>query len=106
MTHLPLDLELTLSDSQIGALQAKANVIDMIERLNAIDCSDAAGNIITSMLFENRTKIISDIVNRFGELNELQKGYISSLFEFIEMNVDGGVDLEDWRPSLVTNEWQ
>ena len=78
----------------------------MIERFNAIDCSDPDGNINSTMLLEQRTKIISDIVKRFGELNELQKGYISTLFEYIEMNVQGGVDSEYWKPSLVTNEWQ
>ena len=106
MNHLPLDLELTLSDTQVGALQAKANVIEMIERFSAIDCSDPDGNINSTMLLDQRTKIISDIVKRFGELNELQKGYISSLFECIEMNIDGGLEPKEWRPSLVTNEWQ
>ena len=72
MNYLPLDLKLILKDCQIGALQAKANVIEMFQRSYAIDCSDAAGNIIASKLLESRTKIISDIVNSFGELNELQ----------------------------------
>ncbi len=56
MTYLPLDLKLTLNDCQIGTLQAKTNVIEMIERLNAIDCSDSAGNITLSKLLESRTK--------------------------------------------------
>lgn len=106
MNYLPLDLKLTLNDCQIGALQAKANVIEMIQRFYAIDCSDAAGNIIPTKLLENRTKIISDIVKSFGELNDLQKGYISSLFEYIEMTASGGVNAVDWHPSLITGEWQ
>ena len=106
MNYLPLDLELTLSDNQVGALQAKANVIEMIDKLDAVDCSDAAGNIIPSKLLESRTKIISDIVKSFGELSELQKGYISSLFEYIELSQCASVNPIDWHPSLITGEWQ
>ena len=106
MNYLPLDLKLTLNDCQIGALQAKANVIEMFQRFYAIDCSDASGNIIASKLLESRTKIILDIVNSFGELNELQKGYFSSLFEYIEITASGGVNPKDWRPSIITGQWQ
>ena len=106
MKHIPLDLKLTLSDTQIGVLQAKANVIEMCNRLDAIDCSNADGSISALMLFENRAKIISGIVNRLGKLDEFQKGYLSSLFEYIEIAQSGGMDFENWRPSLLTGEWQ
>ncbi len=101
MSNLPIDLNLVISDAQAGALKAKANILNMIDRLNAIDCSDING----SMLSEHRSIIISDLVTNLSGLSPFQTGYITALLELAEYS-SNTIELKDWHPSLLTGEWQ
>ena len=106
MINLPFEFTPTLTDEQIGALACKADVIKLINKINGIDCGDIHDSQIPEILLENRSRFINDIVNTLGDLNDYQKGYISTLLERVEMSNDGCDDyFRRWQPCLVTGKW-
>lgn len=105
MSKLPLDLELTLSDNHVGALQAKFNILEIRDKLREVDCSSFDSDLLPNLLLEHRTEIIKEIVKRLGQLTEFQKGYITALLEFSEASEDGSPSPE-WQPSVISGKWQ
>src|SRR5688572_16093302 len=107
MNGLPMNLALTLTEIQVGALKSKSDIAFMIDKLNNDYCSDANGDLDAQLSLKDRSLIINDLIARLGTLSDFQKGYIYSLLELVEIEADDGRFAKDvWMPSLVSGKWQ
>lgn len=105
MKKLPIELNLSITETQQGALLAKANIKEIFRRLDAVSLDGVDENNYQPILFEARTKIISELVGRLGSFNQTQIGFISSLLEFAEIYSQTEDNINSWLPSLVTGKW-
>ena len=104
--NLTINFNFTFTDKQMGALACKADVIKLLNKINGIDFGDINDSLYPEIFLENRSRFINDIVNTLGDLNDYQKGYISTLLERVEISNDGtDTTLRKWLPCLVTGEW-
>lgn len=90
-----------LSEMQQGAISAKEEIAFLADHLNQVYVEQGSQGLLTAS-----ESAITEILNRLGTLNEYQKGFIYSLIEFSEINTEGGLSLQRWSPSLITNKWQ
>ncbi len=102
---LPLNLNFDLDGVQKGALEAKAAIIQLRDKNNEFSC-DGEREDYDPFLLAHRNQVISEIVLSLGQFSDSQNGFLSALFEYIEISFDCHIEPENWRPSAITGEWQ